>query len=252
MNFLQLVKRLATETGTELESNITSVSVPPATAYGETTEHRSRLVRWIAEAWVEVQEDQEQWDFMVRKATMELVRGQVSYDISALFRDTCDEEAVFEYIVPWVAPTDYRYIWLVDARNQPVNRNVCYYVPHEFFKGDRDRYSDRTAGLPSRWTIQRSDCIEFDVYPDNDDYNIEFAYKRAVQELVNDDDELLGLTETRKHKHHMVVVYKAMQYAAMFDESDAQYKRATKLYRDRMNKLRMKELGEYRMPGTRS
>ena len=55
MNFLQLVKRLATETGTELETNIESVVIPPAAAYGETTEHRSRLVRWIQEAWIEVQ-----------------------------------------------------------------------------------------------------------------------------------------------------------------------------------------------------
>lgn len=48
----------------------------------------------------------------------------------------------------------------------------------------------------------------------------------------------------------MVIVYKAMIFAALFDESDFAYKRATKLYRDRMNKLRLNELSEYTMPGT--
>ena len=250
MNFLELVKRLATETGTELESKIESVVIPPAAGYGETTEHRTRLIRWIQQAWVEVQEDQEQWDFMVCRGTMPLVRGQVSYDIANIFANACDEDAQYDDIVPFVAPQDRRYIWMIDARSQPVNRNLCYYVKHEHFKGDRDRYSDRTSGLPGRWTIRRNDCIEFDVHPDTDDYNIEFAYKRPPQELALDGDEWWGLE--KKPKHHMVVVYKAMMYHAMFDESEFQMKRASKLYRDRMNKLRLNELGEYSMPGTRS
>jgi len=259
MNFLELVKRLATETGTELESKIDSVVVPPAAAYGETTEHRSRLVRWIREAWIEVQEDQEQWDFMVRRGTMPLVRGQLSYDIASLTAPDCtgcspgdcdENDAAFDYLVPFVAPLDRRYIWMIDGRSHPVNRNLCYYIPQEFFKGERDRYSDRTSGLPARYTITRSDCIEFDVHPQNDDYNIEFAYKVLPQELLADDDELRGLVN--KPKHHMVIVYKAMIYAALFDESDPQFKRATKLYRDRMNKMRRNELGDYSMVGTRS
>ena len=250
MNFLQLVKRLARETGTELEANITSVETPPAAGYGETTENRTRLISWIREAWIEVQEDQEQWDFMVRRATMPLARGQASYDVKELFDDACDDGAVMDYIVPFVAPLDRRYVWMVDTRPDPFNKNICYYIPHEFFFGDRDRYNDRTQGIPSRWSIKRNDCIEFDVQPDTDDYHIEFAYKRYPQELMANEDELWGLE--KKTKHHMVVVYKAMIYAALFDESDKQVQRATKLYRDRMNKLRINELGEYSMTGTRA
>lgn len=248
MNFLQLVKRLATETGTELETNIESVVIPPAAAYGETTEHRSRLVRWIQEAWIEVQEDQEQWDFMVRRATMPLVRGQVSYDIRSLTNAACAEEACYDYIVPFVAPLDRRYIWMVDGRTQPDNKNLCYYIPHANFFGHNDRFSDRTSGVPSRYSFKRNDCIEFDVYPATDDFNIEYAYKMVPQELVENEDQLRGLE--KKTKHHMVIVYKAMIFAALFDESDFAYKRATKLYRDRMNKLRLNELSEYTMPGT--
>ena len=257
MNFLELVKRLATETGTELETNITSVEIPPAAAYGETTEHRSRLVRWIREAWIEVQEDQDQWDFMVRRGSMPLVRGQVSYDISLLTKPDCtgcspgdcDENvSAYEYIVPFVAPRDARYIWMVDGRTQPSNKNICYYIPHERFFGHNDRFSDRTSGIPTRYSFKRNDCIEFDVHPDVDDYHIEFAYKMTPQELVEDEDELRGLVA--KKKHHMVVVYKAMIYHALFDESDFQFKRATKLYRDRMNKLRRNELSEYALAGT--
>ena len=63
MDFLALVKRLAVESGTELEAKIESVEIPPAAGYGSTTEHRTRLINWVNTAWLEIQEDQRREKF---------------------------------------------------------------------------------------------------------------------------------------------------------------------------------------------
>jgi len=257
MNYLELVKRLASETGTELESKVTTVEVPPATAYGETTEHRTRLINWVRQAWIEIQEDQDQWNFMVRRASMPLVRGQTSYAIAELAEPDCNgclpeecdpDEAFYDYIVPFVAPQDYRYIWMVDGSTQQPNPQICYYVHPERFFGDRDRMNKTAFGQPSRYSIDRTGCIVFDASPSDDDYHIQFEYKLLPHEFLTDEDTPRGLPL----KYHMLIIYKAMVYYAMFDEADKQVQRAAKLARDWMNKLRRDQLKEYTMPGTRS
>lgn len=246
MDFLKLVKRLATETGTELESKIDSVAIPPATAYGETTEHRTRLIQWIQQAWLEIQEDQEDWNWMVQTAQMSMVRGQVSYNIGEIVNIGC-EEVIYDHLRPWVATLDYRYIWMVDGSTDRPNPQMCYYVPTEQFFGEVDRYNDQSFGPASRYSIDRKGDIHFDSTPQTDDYHIEFEFKALPQELLLDTD-----VPKLPLKFHMLIVYKAMQYYAAFDEAATQYNRASKLYRDWMNKLRMAELKEYTLPGTRS
>ena len=247
MDFLGLVKRLASETGTELQSKIESVVTPPAAAYGETKEHVTRLINWVQQAWLEIQEDQEQWNFMVKRGSMPLVRGQVSYPIAEIVNTGC-EEVIYDYLIPFVAPRDYRYIWMVDGSQERPNPQICYYVPFEHFFGDRDRFNDRAFGQPSRYSIDRDGCIVFDVSPPSDDYHIEFEFKALPQELAEDTDLPRGLP----NKYHMNIIYKAMIFYALFDEADKQVQRSSKLSRDWMNKLRRDQLKEYTMPGTRS
>lgn len=247
MNFLELVKALASETGTELETKVTSVAVPPATSYGETTEHRSRLVRWIQQAWSDIQEDQDQWDFMVQTTDIPLVTGQVVYPIADLVNAQAGED-IYDEIVPFTAPLDYRYIWLGKTVDSQLQLNPTYYVQPEFFFGDRDRYNINTTGVPSRWSIDRSGCIVFDAKPSNDDYHMRFQFKLLPQWLTDDADVPRNLPE----RYHMLIVYRAMVFYAGFDESQPQFGRASKLYRDMMNKLRLRYLREYSLPGTRS
>ena len=247
MDFLALVRRLATETGTELETKITDVVVPPAASYGTTTEHRSRLVRWIQQAWTDVQEDQEQWDFMVFRDTMDLAENQTTYDIKAIIDGDPPEVGItYDELVPFVAPADLRYVWLNDTRNTPPNRHICYYTPPERFFGHQDRFSDRARGLPSRYSIDRDGCIVFDAKPSSNDLNIEFEFRREPHQLVANSDVPAGI----KPRFHEVIVYRAMVFYAFKDEADKQLKRSVKLYRDKMNKLRLRSLRDYAMSGT--
>ena len=162
MDFLALVKRLAVETGTELEAKIESVEIPPAAAYGTTTEHRTRLINWVNEAWLEIQEDQDQWDFMVGRDQVDIDKGIVEVPIGALI-DQLQQETIYDTLIPFVATYNYRYIWLVDNTNiaQPI-KTQCYYVIPEQFFGEVDRYNTDTVGMPTRFSINRNNCITTD------------------------------------------------------------------------------------------
>lgn len=246
MNYLQLVKRLAVETGVELETKITGVAVPPAVAYGESKENTTRLINWVQEAWNDIQLDQDNWNFMVKREQIDVAEGQIKYDLTSLVNTKVGSD-VFDYLLPFVAAFDYRYIWLVQGAASLPTRNKCYYVPPEQFFGDIDRYSDVSRGLPGRFSIDRDGCLVFDAKPDLGSYYLEFEYKALPQTLLDDDD-----VPTFKAQHHMLIVYYAMVFYAGFDEAEDQYKRAFKLYKDKMNKLRLAELRDYSMAGTRT
>lgn len=251
MTFLELVQALAVETGTELQSKVTTTSVPPASGYGETTEHTSRLVRWIQRAWRDIQNDQQLWNFMRRTGTMPLVKGQWVYDIKAIVDANLPsgfEDWYYEELIPWVAPNDWRYIWIVDGSVEEPQRNICYYVPPERFFGHISRYNDRNVGMPGRYTFDPGGCIVFDAKPPNDNYYIEFDYRAVQDTLSGDSDTPRGLPE----KFHDLIVYAAMVKNARFDEAGNQMPEVRKLHRDMMNKLRLEQLPEYSMPGTRT
>ena len=249
MTFLELVKALASETGVELESKITSVSVPPESAYGGTTEHRSRLVRWIQRSWRDIQNDQPRWKFMIRNGQMALVKNQWTYDIKGIVDGDLPvgfEDYQYEEIIPFVAPRDARYVWIVDGGVPIPRREPCYYVPPERFFGHIDRFNDKNVGTPSRYTFDREGWIVFDSKPADDNLYLQFEYRVVQQELTADADVPRGLPE----KFHELIVYGAMMKNSMFDESDPQYRRARTLYRDMMNKLRLEEMPDYSMTGT--
>ena len=247
MDFLTLVKRLATESGTELAAKIDDVATTEAAGYGQTTEHRSRLVEWINTAWLEVQEDQDQWDFMVGRIQVDISAGITEVPIGTLV-NAAESETIYDTLVPFVATMEPRYIWLVDnSTSQPV-KNKCYFVIPEQFFGELDRHNGDTVGTPPRFSINRNNCIVFDTTTNHANYALNIEFKKLPHQMVANTE----LPRDLPSKHHMLIVYKALTYYAGFDESGPQFQRAAKLYRDKMNKLRLNELRRYSIPGDRS
>jgi len=246
MTYLDLVKRLVQELRIELSAKVTTVNPEPAASYGTTTELITSCSQWVQQAWIEIQEDQDNWNFMVTRTQFDLAEGQYSYDIADIV-DTALDPVEYDRLVMFVAPGDYRYIWLNNGAVANPVPSRCYFVEPEHFFGFYD--ANRPAqGLPGTFSTDREGCLVFNTAPGNDDYNVEFNFKAQPQRLLADGDIPRGLHE----KFHMLIVYRAMQFYSMGDEADKQYARATKLYKGWMNKLRLRELGGYSMPGTRS
>ena len=239
--YLDLVKRLVAELGVELPEKVTSVAVTPATSYGTTTEFINKCVNWVQQAWIEIQEDQTDWDFMRTMGIFDLVEGQPQYDI---ILQTGLED--YDGIRPFVAPVDRRYIWLVNDNVSPMVRTHVYYVTPELYFGHYDRLT-KASGQSIRYTFRSNGCVLLDPPPGPDAGKLEFRYQRAVQELTLDTDTPTGLDP----KYHMAIVYRAMEYYSGFDETQPQFGRAMKLGRKMMNKMYIQYLPEYLVAGTR-
>lgn len=241
MTYLQLVKRLVQELGTELPEKVTSVTVTPANSYGTTTQYINDCVTWIKQAWIELQEDQQDWDFMRKQGTFPLVGGQTQYDIPL---QTGVED--YDGLRPFMAIMDSRYIWLVNNTTQPATRQNCYYVKPEHWFGFVGK-TPSAEGLPNRYSFTSNGCILFYPLPSTDSLSVEFRYQRAVQELAADTDTPEGLPA----KYHMDIVYRAMEYYSGYDEAQAQWKRALTRKRKMENKMYIELLPEYSAPGVR-
>lgn len=242
MNYLALVQRLALETGADLQARISDVTETPANSYGTTTEHINRFINWIRQAWVEIQTDPSPpvtWSFMVERGTLTLSLGQTTYGIDANHAD-------YDGLLPFVAPLDRRYIWCVNTNHDPNLKQPCYYVPPEHFFGARDRLNTG-QGRPSSYSVDPSGNVVVHPAPDISGYELEYNYRRTVQELAQNTDEPTGLPD----KFHMLIVYWAMMEHGMLDESDRAFARAQQHYKRMLNRLRMECLPEYTVPGTR-
>lgn len=244
MTFLELVRRLALESAAELQERIDDVTVTPATSYGSTTEHINRFITWIKQAWLEIQNDQSPpsyWRFMVERGSLALSVGQTTYDIAANHTDP-----EYDGIIPFVAPLDRRYIWCVDTNKDPNQKQPCYYVPPEHFFGDRDRYTN-DQGRPYAYTFGPDGDIVVEPAPSIAGYELQYDFRRMPQELSANTDTPLGLPD----KFHMIIVYWALMEHGLLDESERQFVRAQRNYKRMMQRLRMEQLPEYTMPGTR-
>ena len=241
MTYLQLVKRLVQELGTELPEKVTSVTNTPATSYGTTTQHINDCVTWTNQAWIELQEDQQDWDFLRKQGTFPLVGGQPQYDI---ILQTGMED--YDGLRPYMATLDRRYIWVTNSTSQPASRHNCYYVKPEQWFGLFGK-NPPAKGLPTRYSFTSNGCILFYPYPSTDSMTAEFRYQRGVQELVEDTDTPLGLPP----KYHLDIVYRAMEYYSGYDETQPQWKRAVTRKRKMENKMYIELLPEYSAPGVR-
>ena len=241
MNYLTLVKRLVQEIGTELPAKVTSVLETPATDYGNTTQHINDCVTWINQAWIELQEDQTDWNFMRAPGTFPLVEGQNQYDI--ILQPGLGD---YDGIRPFVAIQDSRYIWVVDGSTQPSTKHSCFYIRPEHYFGFFNKNSE-PKGQPNRYTFTSNGCILFHPLPHSNSLAAEFRYQRAVEELLVDTDTPTGLPP----KYHMDIVYRAMEYYSGYDETDPQWKRAMARKRKMENKMYIELLPEYSAPGVR-
>lgn len=245
MNYLALVRRLAQEMNAELYGNISGVAVTPPGSYGSSTEHIRRLVDWIAQAWLEIQNDQPEWLFMQGNVSIPLTLGQSEYDVSALANTEIGSTA-FDEIIPYTAGVESRYIWAVDTNQSPNQKFKCYYIPHELFMGELDRFT-APVGNPSAYTVKPDGTLVLRESPPAANWTLNFQYRKLPQTLAVDADTPTGLPD----KFHMLIVYWAMVEHAEFDEGDKQARRGWRNYRRMLNKLRLEQLPDWTVPGTR-
>lgn len=208
MNYLQMVLRLGQEVGAS--GTITSVAL----ATGE----YKRLSSWVAQAWLELQMDQREWNWMRKATTFPTVAGQQAYD----------------------PPVDLDH-WVNDSFRvyYPTVDNEQFLSQMEY-NSFRDVYilgTTRTSqGWPTVVSIDPNKKLLLALLPDIV-YTVVADYFTVPTELSADDD-VPGIPS----RFHMLPVYKAMEWYASYENAPEVANRAVVAYRNMYDQLVLDQL----------
>lgn len=199
MTFLQLVNRVRVEAGIaggDLAA-LTSLSL-----------ESSRIKAWVADAWIQIQTEQPQYQFMRKENTFTTVQGQSIYTPQQA-RATVDGTASgAEDLGNWkkdsfrvfTTSTAYADEMLAAWMTYDLWRNVYQY-------GTMRTQQSRPVVL----TITPNKSLGLGMTPDAPQYTIVYEYYRKPKDLVLDTD-----TPDMPDRFHMLVVYRALLAYGVF------------------------------------
>ncbi len=201
MNYLQLCQRLHQEIG----GGPGPPGSQPTTVSGQSGDNL-RLVTWINQAYTEIQEACRNWLWMMTTGSRQITTGNSTVALTGI--------TDFDGLLPFQSESCVPYILCQKTSVGATDQQPCYYISYDDFTGFYDRGTWVTRGRP----------IHFSVTPDNTltvftkvdvDYTFTFRYRKAVQTLAADSD-----TPTLPVKFHMLIVYLAMAYYGLSNESN--------------------------------
>lgn len=216
MNYLQLCQRLRLEVGAS--GNDSTV----VDASGEWL----RLCTWINQAWVEIQQERDDWNWM---------RGESSFN-------TIAEQAEYPYASSPISLTSFSR-WVNDSfRIYKDTQSDEHQLQHMAYADFRERYListyETTYSYPHVITISPTDSLILALPPD-DVYTVSGEYIKNVTELSANTD-----TPSLPSQYHMLIVYQAMEDHGFFETASEVLQRSYKRYQKMLNKLIFDETPE--------
>ena len=193
------------------------------TVVGTTGEH-ARLVDWVGQAWLELQNTNPDWTWLRTSTTFNTVASQAAYDPEVVIGAGL--------MANWV-PNTFR-VYDTTVANETFLQQVDYDV---FRNGYILGTTRSTEGYPSVVTIQPDKTIRIALVPNSADYVIVADYIKYPTELALDAD--IPEMPTR---FHMALVYKAMEWYAAYENAPEVGMRGAQAYRKMMDDLRQDQL----------
>jgi hypothetical protein len=216
--FLQLVQQLRQEVGAS--------GTGPTTCQNQAGESK-RLVDWINQAWMEVQEVHPDWDWLRKTFSFQTTAQQPSYTAayagltdfgiwkkSSLRGYITSMGYSNEMVMPWVDYEVYRNLYQYGNMRTTYNRPVCFSI----------------GPLRDLW---------LGAVPDGVGYTILGDYYSTPQPFVNDTDTPPAAFPDR---FWMLIVHKAKTYYALYEENPELFATATADYMRLLGKLENDQL----------
>jgi hypothetical protein len=214
MTFLEICQRLRSEAGI--------AGTGPNTTANQIGE-LGRIVNWVQDAYVDIQEKHDQWGFLRQDFTLPLTIGVAFYPATS---------------IPGLS------IWL---KSNPYDSLRCYlattddeqwltYRSYEEFRGLRLRGANRSvSGRPQDFTISPNNDLMVWPIPDQA-YSIDGEYVKSASKFTIDSDVPVFAD------FHMVIVWSALMKYASYAAEPSLYAQAQKEYGRLINKLELKYL----------
>ncbi len=199
----------------------------PTTCQNQTGESQ-RLVQWINDAWMEIQELHEDWDFLRKSFSFNTVSQQPNYTAleSAGLTDfgiwkkntfrcyTTANNFADEMVMPWVDYEEYRNLYQYANMRFTYNRPVCFSI----------------GPLRDIWLGNVPDGVGYTVLGD---------YYSTPYQFINDTDTL---PTTYPDRYWKLIVHKAKMFYATFEENAALYASSSLDYNRMLSKLEIDQL----------
>jgi len=223
MNFLALVQRLKIECGVSGSAPMTTTSQ---------IAEIDRLVKWVNTAWMDIQSESSDWDWM---------RGSVSFPTVA---------SKATYTPTEIGVTDFGY-WLgntfrnYDTAAGYASEITMDYIDYETWRNTYQLANLRTAtSRPLQITITPSKALGLGMVPVAG-YTVVGDYQKIPSEMVNDSD-----IPAIPAQFHMAIVYRAMMSYGSYEAASEVYQRGEIEFRKLMRRLRSDQLPEIMFCGS--
>jgi hypothetical protein len=213
--FLQLAQRLRQE--------VSGSGTGPSTTVGQTGELK-RLIDWIVEADEEVQQEHDEWKFMVGSFTLDTVASDNSYLAADCITPITD-------LRNWRIKTFKSYL-LSSGTGSECKLSWMDY--QEWY--DRYNTGAQSNSQPTRFTIGNDMSIKLAATPDAV-YRVSGEYQKSVTTLTNNADAPIYPAE-----FHMLPVYGGMMKHGLYVGAPELYQKGELLYNKMMRRMERSQL----------
>lgn len=211
MNFLALAQKLVEKAGMSGSG--------PVSVVAQTGEMK-RAVNWINEAWLNIQEMREDWDWM---------RGSVSFSTVPQKATYTAQEAGINDLAEWLMNTSVCTFRIYDTSVGVRSEIFLSYINYDSYR-DSHLYGNMrlSYGRPMHITVTPDMSIGLGQIPDSANYTIVGDYFKTPSQMTADAD-----VPSLPSRFHMAIVYLAMVYYGEFEQDD--YVRQTSM--ENFNKM---------------
>jgi hypothetical protein len=227
MNFLQLVQRLHRRTSSSGAAPVTLVNQ---------IEDIQRKIDWVNEAWMEIQEERNNWNWMRNAMSFPTVSGQPNYTLAQIQATGTN----FSNFGAWDEDTFRSY-------QTSVGTNTEIQMPSMPYENWRDVYQfggmRNTRSRPFEFTVMPDAGIGLGPTPEVG-YTITGEYFKAALEMSADTD-----IPSLPTQFHMAIVYKAMMFYGVSEAALEVYEEGKGLYDKMMRRLEWNQLPSMQFPG---
>ena len=179
---------------------------------GKATSMHKRVVDWVDQAYVHIQQLHYNWSFLW------------AADLGALKTNQ------FKYAAAELGIAEFGWLIRIKLRDGPLRDPLAFcHVFDPFAFGAK-------SGKPAEFTVGPDSMWYFDLNPDQD-YPVEFEYFRRPQHLVVNTDVPI-LPDDIQH----LIIHRAKMYYALFDESNSDYADASNEYKSTLVRAEAKYL----------
>lgn len=197
MNFLALCKAVARDSGTV-------AGVPNFTTVASVTGRVEQVVGWTAQAWIDIQNERNDWNWMRRTFEKPLLADTAAYTAASF---------TLARVSKWLPDRlNYSTMTLYDPAIGRTDEATLRQISYDRWREMYDR-NTHTAQRPSHWAVSPENQLLFGPTPDKV-YNVRGEYRPKPQVLALDAD-----IPEMPEEYHGLIVGEALKIMARSDEA---------------------------------